>query len=213
MSYILHTNRHKIRDPGVFHVHELLTVTLSSSENSFLNFPGIFCGDINKNVFLSWHFTMTLCQVSATNLLILLPPMSGWGGSQQQCLGPWWWQRNSWGSSELYNYKRSSKYSSVTDPAQRHAKACSLVNGHRRGQHPHAWNVSVSQQGTYDDSEWKVTNCAAILMNFFMSWTLLQSVGHNSTSVTTHSWTSLQRCSSSSSATVWPPLLWRLKVK
>lgn len=50
-------------------------------------------------------------------------------------------------------------------------------------------------------------------MNFLMSWTLLQSRGHSSTSVITHSWTSLQRCSSSSSATVWLLLAWRLKVK
>lgn len=60
------------------------------------------------------------------------------------------------------------------------------------------------------------TNCAAILMNFLMSWTLLLSSGHSSTSVITHNWTSLQRCSSSSSATVRlppPPLPWWLEVK
>lgn len=59
----------------------------------------------------------------------------------------------------------------------------------------------------------KATNCDAILMNFLMSCTRLQRDGHSSTSVITHSWTSLQRCSSSSRATVWPLLRSRLKMK
>ncbi len=60
---------------------------------------------------------------------------------------------------------------------------------------------------------WAYTYCAAILMNFLKSCTRLQSVGHSSTSVITHCWDSLQRCNSCSSATVWPALASRLRVK
>lgn len=49
----------------VFYVHWLpwigLTVTVSSSENSFLNFPGIFCRDENRV-----HVTQTPCTLSRT---------------------------------------------------------------------------------------------------------------------------------------------------
>lgn len=219
-----HRTHKQAQDPSGFHVHGLHLLSHSPALKTAFWISQEFSVEILTTiVFVSNASAMNLAlHASATKIIILLPPMSGWGGSQQRCLGPWWWQRNSWGSSEPCSYKRSLRYSSITsrDPAQRHVRTCSLVNGHRRGQHPHAWDGSVSQQG-YIRWQWmetqkdvcKVTNCAAILMNFFMSWTLLQSVGHNSTSVITHSWTSLQRCSSSSSAAVWPLLPWRLKVK
>lgn len=50
-------------------------------------------------------------------------------------------------------------------------------------------------------------------MYFLKSCTRLHRVGHRSTSVITHCWVSLQRCNSCSSATVWPPLASRLRVK
>lgn len=36
---------------------------------------------------------------------VAVPPTSGWGGSQLQCSGPWWWRRSSWDSSELCSFK------------------------------------------------------------------------------------------------------------
>lgn len=150
--FILHTN------PSGFHVHGLHLLSHSPALKTAFWISQEFSVEILTTiVFVSNASAMNLAHASATKIIILLPPMSGWGGSQQRCLGPWWWQRNSWGSSEPYSYKRSLKYSSITsrDPAQRHVRTCSLVNGHRRGQHPHAWNGSVSQQGTYDDNEWK----------------------------------------------------------
>lgn len=215
----------------MFYVHWVpwitLTVTVSSSENSFLNFPGIFCRDENRVDFFQTPCTSSItvrkigypylpCLTEAANSCSVQAHDNG----KETVEVPLSFTaiKDQWSTQFSYFQGHSLIAQTQTQfinlPLEGAACHANLITSALNIQ---SWDAVMLANNVYmitiNKSLSRATNWAAILMNFLISWTLLQSVGHSSTSVITHSWTSLQRCSSSSNATVWPALLWRLKVK